>query len=75
MTFNGKGDVVVAVNGRRWILNPKCIMPAPEEIPSETEEGGRGRGGGKALSSRGHRRETLSSGGVPFRGEERTFGD
>ena len=52
VTFNAKGDVVVTVDGRRWILNPKCIMPAPGETPLETEEGGRAWGGGDPLCLR-----------------------
>ena len=27
------GDVQVAVNGKRWIMNPCCLLPAPGENP------------------------------------------
>ena len=28
-------DVRVAVNGRRWVMNPRCMVPAPSQIPRE----------------------------------------
>ena len=28
-------DVRVAVNGRRWIMNPRCMVPAPNQTPQE----------------------------------------
>ena len=31
----GNSDVRVAVNGKRWIMNPRCMVPAPNQIPVE----------------------------------------
>ena len=33
------GDIGVAVNGSRWIFNPKCLTPAPGDIPIEERTG------------------------------------
>ena len=33
------GDVRVAVNGERWIYNPRCLVSAPGEIPVEEFSG------------------------------------
>ena len=33
------GGVRVAVNGSRWIFNPKCLSPAPGETPLEETTG------------------------------------
>ena len=35
------GDVRVAVNGRRWVLNPHCMVPAPKQVPQEDISGKR----------------------------------
>ena len=29
------GSVVVRVNGRRWVLDPSCVVPAPGEQPED----------------------------------------
>ena len=28
-------DIRVAVNGRRWVMNPKGMVPAPNQTPQE----------------------------------------
>lgn len=28
-------DVRVIVNGRKWTFNPKCLVPAPNQVPQE----------------------------------------
>ena len=38
-------NVKVAVNGRRWIMNPLCLCPAPGATPLEEEEGTGTKGG------------------------------
>ena len=35
----GNGDVRVAVNGKRWIMNPRCMVPAPNLTPPEDNLG------------------------------------
>ena len=55
--MEGNSDVRVAVNGKRWIMNPRCMAPAPSQTPTEDNSGqlshdlsycklGRGGGGG-----------------------------
>ena len=39
LKVRGNGDVRVAVNGSRWILNPHCLSPAPGEVPIEEKTG------------------------------------
>ena len=39
MKVKANGDIRVAVNGSRWILNPKCLSPAPGETPIEEKTG------------------------------------
>ena len=39
VNVQGGYDVVVAVNGRRWVFNPKCVVAAPGEVPPEVEDG------------------------------------
>ena len=29
------GSVAVVVNGRRWILDPRCLVPVPGEQPQD----------------------------------------
>ena len=37
--IRASGDVCVAVNGSRWVYNPKCITKAPGETPIEETTG------------------------------------
>ena len=39
VNIQGGYDVVVAVNGRRWVFNPRCVVAAPGETPLEIEDG------------------------------------
>ena len=39
LTVRGNGDIRVAVNGSRWVFNPKCLTPAPGEMPIEERTG------------------------------------
>lgn len=40
MSLQGGYDIIVAVGGRRWALNPKCVVPtAPSELSKEDSEG------------------------------------
>ena len=32
-------DVRISVNGQRWVVNPRCLTPAPEEVPPEEKIG------------------------------------
>ena len=34
------GSVMVKVNGRRWALDPRCLVPAPGEQPQDEESEG-----------------------------------
>ena len=31
--LQGTGDVRVAIGGRKWTMNPRCVVPAPDETP------------------------------------------
>jgi ankyrin repeat protein len=37
--IRANGDIRVAVNGSRWVFNPKCLTPAPGEVPIEEQTG------------------------------------
>lgn len=39
MKIQSNGNVRVAVNGSRWLFNPKCLTPAPGEVPMEEKTG------------------------------------
>ena len=37
--IRANSDIRVAVNGSRWVFNPKCLTPAPGEVPIEEQTG------------------------------------
>ena len=40
MKVRYNSDVLLAVNGRRWVINPKSLIPAPNEVFPEETSGG-----------------------------------
>ena len=34
------GDLQVAVNGKRWVMNPCCLLPAPDDKSVVTPDTG-----------------------------------
>ena len=32
-------DVRIAVCGNKWVMNPRCLVPAPDEVPPTIMDG------------------------------------